>query len=84
MLSEMPFGDMEISDAKPRTIGGQHGILVTFEGTPAAEDISVTGFLAGVEHKGWGYLFVGITVPDQWCEYEPVLYTILDSVEFTK
>lgn len=84
MLSEMPFGDMEISDTKPHSIGGQHGILVTFEGTPAGEELPLKGFLAAAEHKGWGYLFLGISALDEWCEYEPVLDTMLDSVQFTE
>ena len=84
MLSELPFEDRELSDQKPRTIGGQQGILVTFGGTPEGEDVSLSGFLAGVEHRGKGYLFLGISGLDEWCDYRPVLETMLDSVQFTK
>jgi hypothetical protein len=83
MLSELFFKNVEFSDVKPRTIGDQRGMLVNFEGTPEGEDLVVSGFLAGVEYKGWGYLFFGVSVQDEWCDYEPVLDSMLDSVEFT-
>jgi hypothetical protein len=84
MLSELPFEDMELSDVKPRTIGEQRGILVTFQGTPEGEDIALRGFLAATELKGRGYLFFAVSALDEWCDYEPVLETMLDSVQFTK
>lgn len=83
MLSELPFEDMDISETKPRTIGDQQGAMITFEGVPEGEDVRLRGFLAAAEHAGRGYLFLGISALDKWCEYGTVLETTLDSVQFT-
>jgi len=83
ILSELSSEEIEASDPKPLTIGGQDGIMLAFEGTPAG-DTAVSGFIAAVEHNRWGYLFIAFSVLDEWCEYESVLHTMLDSVEFTR
>ena len=83
ILSELSSEEIEASDPKPLTIGGQYGIMLSFEGTPAG-DIAVSGFIAAVEHNRWGYLFIAFSVLDEWCEYGSVLQSMLDSVQFTK
>ncbi|MGB3904680.1 MAG: hypothetical protein WBB22_07135 [Anaerolineae bacterium] len=83
ILSELSSEEIEASDPKPLTIGGQDGIMLSFEGTPT-EDITVRGFVAAVADRKMGYVFVGFSAPEQWCEYESVLHTMLDSVEFMR
>lgn len=83
ILSELSSEEIEASDPKPLTIGGQDGIMLSFEGTPT-EDITVRGFVAAVADRKMGYVFVGFSAPEQWCEYESVLHTMLDSVEFLR
>lgn len=75
--------NVEFSDQESRTIGGQEGIIVTFEGTPEDSEVGAKGFLAGVEYEDWGYLFMGASVLDEWAEHGPDLEAILDSVRFT-
>jgi hypothetical protein len=84
MLSEMPFGGMEMSDMEPRTVGGERGAMVTFEGIPQGEDVRLAGFLVAADHGDCGYLFLAISAVDEWCNYGPVLETTLDSVQFTE
>ena len=81
-LSEFAFEEVETSDPEPCTIGGQPGIMITFEGTPEGGDVHMRGFLGGAERDGWGYLFIGASILDEWSEYGPVLETMLDSVCF--
>jgi hypothetical protein len=83
MLSELSSEDMLTSDRQSLGIGGLDGIIISFEGSPA-EDMTVKGFVAAVEHCEWGYLFVGFSGLDGWCEYEPSLLAMLDGVQFTK
>jgi hypothetical protein len=83
MLSELSSEDMLTSDRQSLGIGGLDGIIISFEGSPA-EDMTVRGFVAAVEHCEWGYLFVGFSGLDGWCEYEPSLLAMLDGVQFTK
>ncbi len=80
-LAELSFDKVQTSDLKPRTIGGRDGIFVTLEGRPQGADVLMKGFLAGVEHDGWGYLFLAATMRDEWSEHGPVLEQMLRSVE---
>jgi hypothetical protein len=75
--------NVEVSDQESRTVGGQDGIIVTFEGTPEGSEAGVRGFLAGVEYEDWGYLFMGVSVLNEWDEHGADLQAILDSVRFT-
>lgn len=89
MVSELRSEEeMKISDQKSHTIGGQHGTMVTFAGTPEDFETPVRGFVAGADYKGQGYLFVGLVVaaPDDRSGAKLLLVTerILDSVQFTK
>lgn len=81
-VSELYFDKVEVSDLKPRTIGGHDGILVTLEGSPEGGDVSMRGFVAAVEHNGWGYLFMAASIRDEWAEYGPLLERMLSSVDF--
>jgi len=83
ILSELSSEDMLTGDRQSLGIGGVAGIIIPFEGSPA-EDMTVRGFVAAVEHCEWGYLFVGFSALDEWCEYEPLLRAMLDGVQFTK
>ena len=83
ILSELSSEDMLTGDRQSRGIGGLDGIIIAFEGSPA-EDMTVRGFVAAVEHCEWGYLFVGFSALNEWCEYEPSLLAMLDGVQFTK
>jgi len=81
-LRELYFDKLKISDAKPRTIGGHEGFMVTLQGSPTGGDVSIRGFLAGVEHDGWGHLFIAASIRDEWSEHGPILERMLSSVEF--
>jgi hypothetical protein len=83
MLSELTSQGVSTGDRQPQIIGGLDGIIIPFEG-PLAEEVTVRGFVAAVEHHEWGYLFVGFSPLDGWCEYEPLLLAMLDDVQFTK
>ena len=83
-LQELFFDKIKTSDLKPRTIGGSEGILVTLMGSPTGGDVSMRGFLAGVEHDGWGHLFVAASILDEWSQHGPVLEQMLSSVEFQR
>jgi hypothetical protein len=74
----------EISDPTPRSIGGQAGFVVTFEGTHPYIDLAVKGFLAGAEYESWGYVFFAISVVDEWSEHGPDLESMLHSVQFSE
>ena len=80
-LVELSFDKIQTSDLKGRTIGGRDGVMVTLEGRPEGADVLMKGFLAGVEHDGWGYLFIAATMRDEWSEHGPVLEQMLSSVE---
>jgi hypothetical protein len=43
----------------------------------------VKGFIAGVEHNRVGYVFMGISVEEDWAEFGTVLKDMLSSVQFT-
>jgi hypothetical protein len=81
-LVELSFDKVQTSDLKPDTIGGRDGVMVTLEGRPEGADVLMKGFLAGVEHDGWGYLFLAASIRDEWSEHGPVLEQMLGSVEF--
>ncbi len=83
-LQELSFDKVQTSDLKPRTIGGRDGIFVTLEGRPQGSDVLMKGFLAGVEHDGWGYLFLAATMRDEWPEHGPILEQMLRSVELPR
>jgi hypothetical protein len=81
-LKELYFDKIKISDPRARTIGGHEGLMVSVQGSPTGGDVSMMGFLAGVEHDGWGYLFMAASIRGEWSEYGPVLERMLGSVEF--
>jgi hypothetical protein len=73
---------LETGDSESRAIGGQDGVIVSFEGSLGAGEPSIKGFVAGAEYDGWGYFFIGLSVLDDWAEYSPDLEAMLDSVVF--
>jgi hypothetical protein len=81
ILTELSSEDIVIGDRRAYGIGGQDGIMFSFQGTPE-EYVRVSGFVAAAKHNKWGYLFIGLSAVEEWCEYESVLHTMLDSVEF--
>jgi hypothetical protein len=74
--------EIGMSDPQPRTIGGQVGVIATFEGTAPDTQIRVKGFAAATEYEGWGYFFLALSVLDDWPEYGPDLEEMLGSVRF--
>ncbi len=83
IASTFPFSQGgRTGDARSRTIAGQNGLIVTLEGTPEGSETPVKGFMAVAEQEGWGYLFLGVSVSDDWSEYSSVLEEMLDSVQF--
>jgi hypothetical protein len=81
-LVNLYFDKVKLSDHRPRSIGGHDGILVTLKGRPAGGAVLMRGFLAGVEHDGWGHLFLAASISEEWPEHGPVLEQMLSSVEF--
>jgi hypothetical protein len=76
-------GEVETGEVENRVIGGEKGIIVAFEGITEDGKVPARGFVAGVAHESWGYLFVGVSVLEEWPLYGPVLETMLESVQFT-
>jgi hypothetical protein len=72
------------SDIETRTIGGQSGLIFTLEGLPAGSETPVKGFIAAAEYADWGYIFLGVSVVDEWAEHGPILEEMLDTVQFVE
>lgn len=72
------------SDVKPRTIGGQSGLIFALEGIPAGSETPLKGFAAAADYEDWGYLFLGVSAADEWAQYGPLLEEMLCSVQFTE
>jgi hypothetical protein len=81
-LQQLYFDKVKTGELKRRTIGGRDGFLMTLQGSPVGGDVSMKGFLAAVEHNGWGHIFVAASILEEWSQHGPVLERMLGSVEF--
>ncbi len=52
------FEGIETSQPRPRTVGGQAGTIVTFEGTHEGREPQLRGFIAVDRSRNRSYLFV--------------------------
>jgi hypothetical protein len=82
VMSELSSDDFVTGSSDPIRVGGREGIIINFSGTPET-DTPVQGFVAAIEHGGWGHLFIALSGAEEWCLYESVLHDMLGSVQFT-
>jgi hypothetical protein len=82
VMSELSSDDFATGSSNPIRVGGCEGISINFCGTPNT-DTPVRGFVAAIEHGGWGHLFIALSGAEEWCLYEPLLHDMLDSVQLT-
>jgi len=81
-LENLYFEELETSDPQPHSVGDQRGIIINLEGTPEEASVPFRGILAVVERGDWGYIFLGVSVVDDWSEYGETLEKMLRSVVF--
>lgn len=72
---------VEVGQREARTIAGQQGMFIPLQGTFQGEEVPTQGLIAAFEYEGWGYLFFGLSVRDEWAKYGPALEAMLESVQ---
>jgi hypothetical protein len=83
-LDESAWVDITTSDFEPISIGDDRGVITSLEATPMEVSFDLKGFLAGVEHNRLGYVFMGISVAEDWPEFGDTLDAMLSSVRFSE
>jgi hypothetical protein len=83
LLDQSSFDDLETAEFQPASIDDESGLIADYEATPMGATNSVKGFIAGVEHNRFGYVFMGVSVEEDWAEFGTVLEDMLSSVKFT-
>ena len=83
MLEESAFDDVQTTELEPVSIGDDRGVITNLEATPMGTSFELKGFVAGVEHNRLGYIFMGISVKEDWPEYGKTLEDMLRSVRFS-
>jgi hypothetical protein len=83
-LEASAFEDVETTELEPVAIGDVRGVITHLEATPMGTSTSIKGFVAGVEHNRRAYLFMGLSVKDDWPEFGAILEDMLRSVSFTE
>jgi hypothetical protein len=83
MLAESAFDEVETTELQPVSIGDDRGVIATLEATPMGTSFELKGFVAGVEHNRQAYMFMGISVKEDWPEYGETLEAMLRSVRFS-
>jgi hypothetical protein len=68
----------------PHEVVGLEGLILEMEGVPTGSDSEIKGYVVGLEHEGWGYMFLAVSSVDEWTEYAPILDEMLSSLEFTE
>jgi hypothetical protein len=71
--------EMKISDARCQTICGPQGVIVSSEGVPEGGEVPIEGFVAGVDTDEWQYVFVALSVLEEWSFQGQRLKATLDS-----
>ena len=83
MLEESAFETVETTELQPVAIGDVRGVTVNLEATPMRASTTIKGFVAGVERNRQAYLFMGLSVKEDWPEFGETLEGMLGSVRFT-
>ena len=83
-LEASAFQEVETTELEPVAIGDIRGVITNLEATPLGASTTVKGFVAGVEHNRRAYLFMGLSVKDDWPEFGETLEDMLRSVSFTE
>ena len=84
LLEESAFDDVKTTELQPVSIGENRGVITNLEATPVGTSFQVKGFVAAVEHNRRAYMFMGISVKEDWVEYGGILERMLRSVRFTE
>jgi len=83
-LEASAFETVETTELEPVAIGDVRGVSTSLEATPLGAATIIKGFVAGVEHNHRAYLFMGLSVKDDWPEFGETLDAMLRSVCFTE
>jgi len=83
-LEASAFEAVETTELEPVAIGDVRGVITNLEATPMGASTTIKGFVAGVEHNRRAYLFMGLSVKDDWPEFGETLEAMLRSVRFTE
>ena len=75
--------DVKVGEVEPRTIGGEEGFVLTWEGVRPGAVVPVKSLLATVRRGDWNYRLQFDAVLDEWPNYTSDLEKILASVQFT-
>ncbi|HUW95535.1 MAG TPA: hypothetical protein VMW58_07085 [Anaerolineae bacterium] len=84
LLEESAFDDVKTTELQPVSIGENRGVITNLEATPVGTSFQVKGFVAAVEHNRRAYMFMGISVKEDWAEYGGTLEAMLRSVRFSE
>jgi hypothetical protein len=82
LLDESYLEDVATTELQPTSIGDDRGVITSLEATPTESSFDLKGFVAGIEHNRLAYLFMGISVKEDWTEYQETLDAMLRSVRF--
>jgi hypothetical protein len=82
LLDESYLEDVVTTELQPTAIGDDRGVITSLEATPMDTSFELKGFMAGVEHNRLAYVFMGISVKEDWLEYGETLDAMLRSVCF--
>ena len=83
-LEASAFEDVKTTELEPVAIGDDRGVITSLEATPMGASTTIKGFVAGVEHNRQAYLFMGLSVKDDWLEFGETIDAMLRSVRFTE
>ncbi|HUW13739.1 MAG TPA: hypothetical protein VM537_28710, partial [Anaerolineae bacterium] len=84
LLEESAFDDVKTTELQPVSIGENRGVITDLEATPMGTSSQLKGFVAAVEHNRRAYMFMGISVKEDWAEYSGTLEAMLRSVRFSE
>jgi hypothetical protein len=84
LLEQSAFDEVQTSELQPVGIGDQRGVITNLEATPMDSSVDIKGFVAGVEHNRLAYMFMGISVKEDWPEFGDTLEAMLRSVRFSE
>jgi hypothetical protein len=84
LIDESALDEVKTTDPRPVTIGQDRGVITDLEASPTGTSFQVKGFVAAAEHNHRAYMFMGLSVLEDWVEYGGTLEAMLRSVRFTE
>ncbi len=84
LLDESALDEVKTTDLRPVSIGEDRGVITELEASPTGTSFQVKGFVAAAEHNHRAYMFMGLSVKEDWPEYGGTLEAMLRSVRFTE